>query len=334
MAKLIVNVVLLQSFMFGVDQALYKLFKNTNFSHSSSVSKQIVKLGETIHISNHVSKMGYNISGRKQILLLPRDSKPRFNGIETNQLILLTDKNGHSLTEVTLNHPGEYRLSVLFMNRKSGYYEHQQQFLIKVISPIKMYLFLILFFAVALLVSMVQFKLLKGVFYLLPFNWLSFGFKLKINPESLEARATKKTFFSLMLLCLLLVAFFIYDWVWISLIWILLGFFILLKGLSHWNWLLVLLVSQVFIICLGNGLWGEYGAYLSQEIHSLHYWLFYISAFCFPPYIFPLIAKFYIIMGLNQTWIGLGLFISILPLLMLYCLVQKPIFKNYSGEKI
>lgn len=112
-----------------------KQFKNAYFIHKSTLSRKIVFTGESIILSNHVTKMGYNIAGRKQVILISPAAKSTFgeNKNKTNKIEMLTDKSGTAVTNFTLNRSGTFVMDVLFMNRKSGYYEHIVKHEMKVI---------------------------------------------------------------------------------------------------------------------------------------------------------------------------------------------------------
>lgn len=308
-----------------------KIFKNTNFIHDSTISSGVVFVGQSIILSNHVTRMGYNIAGRKQIILIPLQAKPSFGekGIKTNSnndVVMLTDKLGSAVTNFRINRPGTFEIDVLFMNRKSGYYEHIVKHKVNVHDKINWsvhaLMVLLLLFSPSVLLTI--FKSRAQIHYLTPFNWINavYWFIKKNRNESFDKRQAKFSLvYSLALgFATLLGYVFNQEAAIIVLFWL-----VAMGSLtrSHRQNPLMITVGIMFIIATlflltTHHFLLAYGDYLQKTPVLYKNIALFISSFIFPPYMWTACAGFLYKIGGTRWCLIIGLFISAMPCLGLY----------------
>ncbi len=321
-------VIIVINLVHAFDPKLRQKFKNTNFAHQSILNQDIFLSGETLKISNHVSKLGYNIAGREQVVLIEAKSPSLFKKND-QKIVMLTDKFGCSVTNVKLNNHGKFIITVMFINKRSGYYEELIKHEITVVSPKR----LLSFFLITLLCLFIPGLLIKKfagrtdwTHSLLSFNWIEAFYKLYFNrigelgPHSIWGGI------GIGLICLisyflkesevvmLFLIILIYLWMIISLI--------KKQSITYFP-LMAMGISAIICFFLVDSFLFKYSDYLAQNFESTKYLFLFGVGFIFPAYMVGPIAGALYKIGMPLGYSIISFMISTLPTLYLFFKYKK-----------
>ena len=317
--------------MSGFDSEFRKKFKNTNFTHQSFLNQNIFLSGETLIISNQVTKMGYNIAGRQQVILIEPKTKIADSENNVDKIIMSTDKFGKSVTNFRLNTPGVFSITVMFINKKSGYGEELIKHEINVISPRHFFLSflatLFCLFVPGLLVNRLASKM-NDSHSLLPFNWLEAIYRLCFN---------RVGEFELTIILggvgvgfVGLISYFVKEAEVVKLfliicLYVLLSLVYLKKRATHFSFIITVISAIACVFLIDNFLF-KYTDYLTEDFASFKYFFLLAVGFIFPPYMAGPIVGSLSKIGIPPSYSIMAFVISALPIFYLY--FKQRLFKQ------
>ena len=121
---------------------LLENLRKSPYTFDVFVDKKTGFIGEEILVKIHVSRAGYNVSG-KTIEISVSESSSSILPEKLTALEIKTDENGKAVRRILLGErPGWMHIRCAFVNQKSGYYEHLEKIYVRVKSPFKRWAYL------------------------------------------------------------------------------------------------------------------------------------------------------------------------------------------------